>query len=248
MRPVLILLSVIICSAMDPGQMASIPAGDFQMGRTKLTRDDSTKMRPNILLDDRPVHKVTLHSFQMDRYEVSNQGYSAFVKATRHSPPYHWKNGAFPISAGPLPVYNVSWMDAHAYCEWAGKRLPTEAEWERAARGGKAALDYPDNDKIDATQARFNSPLGPVAVGSFPPNAFGLFDMVGNVAEWTADWFDGTYYAAGDRVNPTGPASGEYKVIRGGAWSDPPSRITVFFRNWVRPAQSTPNIGFRCVQ
>jgi hypothetical protein len=162
------------------------------------------------------------------------------VKATGHRAPYS-------TAAGDVPVYNVSWDDAQSYCHWAGGRLPTEAEWEYAARGGKEGLDYPNSDKMDAKQARFNVPSGPGVVGKYPPNGYGLYDMAGNVSEWTADWFDGAYYGRGEDVDPQGPATGEYKVIRGGAWSDAPRRVTVFFRNWVRPNQRTPNIGFRCV-
>lgn len=248
MRFTILLLSAVMCAASQPEDMASIPAGEFTMGRTKLTPDDSTRMRPRVLLDDRPARKIRLHAFWMDRYEVTNEKYAVFVKTRSHQAPYHWEEGAFAEGAGRVPIYNVSWNDAKEFCDWAGKRLPTEAEWERAARGGKESMDYPNGDKIDDKQARFNSAKGAVSVGSYAPNGFGLFDMAGNVAEWTADWFDGEYYSRGEDENPPGPATGEYKVIRGGAWSDSPKRITVFFRNWVRPNQRTPNIGFRCAQ
>lgn len=226
--------------------MVTIPPGTFTMGRTKLTPDDKTTMRPKVLLDDRPAHKVTISSFRLDKYEVSNQKYAAFVKATAHRTPYHWTGGTFAAGTAELPVYNVDWEDAQAYCRWAGKRLPTEAEWEYAARGGKDAMDYPSGDRITTAEARFNVGEGPAPVGKRVPNGFGLYDMAGNVAEWTADWFDHDYYAKGETADPKGPATGEYKVIRGGAWSDSARRITVFFRNWVRPNQRTPNLGFRC--
>jgi len=225
--------------------MVSIPAGEFTMGRSKLTSDDNTKMRPRVLLDDRPAHKVTVGAFQIDRHEVTNAQYKIFVEKTGHSPPYHWANGH---PAADLPVYNVTWDDAHSYCEWKGERLPTEAEWERAARGGKEQVDYPWGDQPDAKLARFNVATGPGPVAKFPPNGFGVYDMAGNVSEWTADWFDGGYYQTSPAADPKGPATGEYKVIRGGAWSDSGKRITVFFRNWVRPTQRTPNIGFRCAK
>lgn len=231
--------------AYDDSEMASIPAGEFTMGRTKLTSDDKTKMRPHVLLDDRPAHKVTISAFQIDRHEVTNAQYQGFVEATHHRAPYHWAHGA-PVPE--MPVYNVSWDDANAYCQWKGERLPTEAEWERAARGGKEGLDYPWGDQPDPKLARFNVAAGPGPVAKFPPNGFGVYDMAGNVSEWTADWFDGAYYASSPSVDPKGPAAGEYKVIRGGAWSDSGRRITVFFRNWVRPNQTTPNIGFRCAR
>lgn len=225
-----------------------IPEGQFTMGRTRVTPDDSTGMRPKVLLDDRPDRRVSLHAFELDPYEITNAQYAAFAKATGHRLPYHWQGGSFPAGEDKIPVYNVSWHDADTYCRWEGKRLPTEAEWERAARGGLEGQDYPNGDKIDAKQARFNIATGPGPVGAFPPNAFGLYDMAGNVSEWCADWFNRDYYKHAPAKDPSGPATGEYKVIRGGAWSDPPRRLTVFFRNWVRPEQRSPNIGFRCAR
>jgi formylglycine-generating enzyme required for sulfatase activity len=246
MRFVLILLLSIVGAAAN--DMATIPAGEFTMGRTKETPDDKTAMRPHVLLDDRPARTVRLESFQIDTHEVTNAKYSEFVKAKNHRAPYHWVNGVFPAEAAGTPVYNVSWDDAKAYCEWSGKRLPTEAEWERAARGGLEGKDYPGGDQIAAKDARFNATGGAGPVGKSPANGFGLFDMAGNVAEWTADWFAGDYYKRGEDDNPQGPREGQYKVIRGGAWSDPPKRLIVFYRNWVRPNQRTPNIGFRCAK
>lgn len=231
-----------------PGERVTIPGGEFTMGRTKSTPDDKTNMRPHVLLDDRPAHKVTISTFELDATEVTNAQYARFIESTRHRAPYHWVGGRPPADSAQIPVYNVSWEDAAAYCQWAGGRLPTEAEWERAARGGREGLDFPSGDKLTAKDARFNIATGPGRVGAFPPNDFGLYDMAGNVSEWTADWFDGDYYKRGETSDPKGPASGEYKVIRGGAWSDSPRRCTVFFRNWVRPTQTTPNIGFRCAR
>jgi formylglycine-generating enzyme len=228
--------------------MVNIPAGSFTMGRTKLTSDDKTNMRPHVLLDDRPPHQVSISAFQLDKHEVTNAQYQVFVDKTHHAAPYHWIDHHFAANAAELPVYNVDWDDAHGYCAWTGGRLPTEAEWEHAARAGKDEMDYPWGNQIDAKLARFNVTSGPGPVEKFAPNAFGLFDMAGNVSEWTADWFDGSYYAGSPAQDPKGPATGEYRVIRGGAWSDSARRITVFFRNWVRPNQKTPNVGFRCAR
>lgn len=239
----LFLIAPFVCLLAEASEkMASIPAGEFTMGRTRETSDDKTNMRPMILRDDRPAHKVYLDAFTIDTHEVTHAEYGAFVKATGRRAPYHSLEGK-----DQLPVYNVAWEDADAYCRWAGKRLPTEAEWEKAARGGLEAQDYPHGDKITPADARFNS-KGPGPAGAFKPNAYGLYDMAGGVSEWVADWFDRAYYETSPAKNPQGPAAGKYKLIRGGAWSDGPRRVTVFFRNWVRPNQTTPNIGFRCAK
>jgi sulfatase modifying factor 1 len=236
---------IFVLSVAALAQTVSIPTGSFTMGRTKLTSDDKTNMRPHVLLDDRPPHQVTISAFQIDRHEVTNAQYQEFVAATHHPAPYHWANGR---PAADLPVYNVNWDDANSYCQWKGQRLPTEAEWERAARGGKEELDYPWGDQPDPKLALFNVTTGPGPVEKFPPNDFGVYDMAGNVSEWTADWFAVAYYQSSPSVDPQGPSTGEYKIIRGGAWSDSARRITVFFRNWVRSTQRTPNIGFRCAR
>ncbi|MEZ5400642.1 MAG: SUMF1/EgtB/PvdO family nonheme iron enzyme [Bryobacteraceae bacterium] len=246
MRPVLFLLAAAM--AAEDG-MVLIPAGQFEMGRHKSTRDDSTKMRPVVLLDDRPVHTVALDAFRLDRTEVTNAAYAKFLAAQPdRKAPYHWVNGAAPAGEESFPVYNVDWEEANAYCAWAGKRLPTEAEWERAARGGKEGLSYPWGDKADAKLARYGTAAGPAPVAQHPPNDFGLFDMSGGVSEWCNDWFAREYYRSSPAANPKGPESGTYKVIRGGAWSDSGPRVTVFFRNWVRTNQKTPNLGFRCAK
>jgi len=241
-------LFVCLLHAQAAETMVTIPAGEFTMGRTRETSDDKTNMRPMILRDDRPAHKVFLDGFSIDTHEVTHAQYEAFIKATGHRAPYHWLGGKLPEGKGQLPIYNVDWQDANAYCEWAGKHLPTEAEWEKAARGGLEAQDYPHGDKITLAEARYNMSDGPGPVGKFKPNAFGVLDMAGNISEWVNDWFDRTYYETGPAKNPIGPETGKYKIVRGGAWSDGPRRVTVFFRNWVRPNQTTPNIGFRCAK
>jgi sulfatase modifying factor 1 len=240
---------ILVCLYLDAADsMATIPEGPFTMGRTRETDDDKTNMRPMILRDDRPIHKVHLDAFEIDTHEVSHASYAQFVQATKHPAPYHWLDGKMLESQAQFPIYNVSWEDANAYCTWAGKRLPTEAEWEKAARGGLEGLDYPWGDKITPDDARFNVPDGPGPVGKFKPNAYGLYDMAGGVSEWVQDWLDRSYYAVSPERNPKGPEAGKYKMVRGGAWSDGPRRVTVFFRNWVRPNQTTPNIGFRCAK
>jgi len=194
------------------------------MGRTTVTADDKTKMRPQVLLDDRPPHEVTISAFLLDDREVTHGKYAEFVAAKKHRAPYHWVDGKVPEELENVAVYNVSWDDAKAYCEFRGGRLPTEAEWERAARGGLEQQSYPWGDKFDAMLLRSGVETGPAEVGKFPPNAFGLYDMAGNVAEWTADYFEREYYAHSPEVDPQGPKEGIYRIIRGGAWSDSPAR------------------------
>ena len=233
--------------AEEPG-MALIPAGAFLMGRTKTTSDDATGMRPKALRDDRPVREVFLDAYYLDAREVSERDYALFAAASERMPPRHWLGGKPPAGKEDYAAHNVDWSDADAYCRWAGKRLPSEAEWERAARGGLAGMDYPWGDEKPDGRARFNTAQGPGPAGKFEQNAFGLYDVAGGVAEWCADWFERTYYETGPDKNPRGPAKGMYKSIRGGSWASGPRRVTVFFRNWVRPNQKTPNIGFRCAK
>ena len=226
--------------------MVLIPAGEFTMGRSE-NEDDRAGMRPLVMRDDLPAHKVYLRAFHIDKHEVTNEAYAEFVAATGHPAPRHWIGGRMAAGKERLPVYNVDFDDATAYCEWDGKRLPTEAEWEKAARGGKEGTKYPWGNEISADHLRYKTPKGPAQVGRYPANGYGLFDMAGNVSEWCSDWFDRTYYQKSPAENPAGPDTGHYKVIRGGAFSDDARRSTVFYRNWVKPGQKTPNIGFRCV-
>jgi beta-lactamase class A len=248
MRKTLLLLFAAGAAWPAESGMSLIPAGEFTMGRTKLTSDDKTNMRPHVLLDDRPERRVYVSAFWIDTHEVTQRQYAEFLATTKRTPPYHWQQHRPPAGQEDLAAYNVSWEDARLYCEWKGRRLPTEAEWERAARGGLEKADYPWGDTFNSKLARHNVESGPGAPGQFAANGFGLFDMAGNMAEWTADWFEREYYASAPARDPHGPGKGTYKVIRGGAWSDPPKRLTVFFRNWVRPEMRQPNIGFRCAK
>ncbi|MGE0812442.1 MAG: formylglycine-generating enzyme family protein [Vicinamibacterales bacterium] len=237
----------------------TVPAGEFWMGRTRLWMMDEIGWQVRERFDDRPVHRVRLDAFAIDAYEVTNGDYAAFVAApgTGARAPFHWGGATPPPAKVRLPVYNVTWFDADAYCRWAGGRLPTEAEWERAARGGVEDVDYPwGNDYLDAPaaqgqpavrHARSGASTGPVAVGSFAANALGLYDVSGNVWEWTADWYDLHYYSESPVDTPTGPATGRYKVIRGGSWADGETRLgTVYYRNFTAPDTAQPTIGFRC--
>ena len=254
----LLAAACLVCSASERGpvrdqggvdDMVLVPTGEFTMGRTFATEDDETGMRPLVLRDDRPAHRVRLDAFWMDATEVTHAAYAKFVAAEGHRAPYHWPDGVMPEALANHPVYNVDWEDARAYCGWKGRRLPTEAEWERAARGGLEGKRYPwGNDKPDPTMARYSTQAGPGPAAEHVANEFGLHDMAGGVTEWCADWFERSYYSKSPAENPQGPEAGTYRIVRGGAWSDGPNRITVFFRNWLRPNQRTPNLGFRCAR
>jgi formylglycine-generating enzyme required for sulfatase activity len=229
--------------------MVFIPGGEYKRGRSHPLPDDHLKWYPTLMKDDRPVRVIHVDPFYMDVREVSNADYEKFVRATGHEPPYHWPSGKIPEGKHDHPVANVSWLDASAYAKWAGKRLPTEAEWERACRGLSEGAIYPWGDaKPTAERARFNTVDGPGRAAQCQATSFGLFDMAGNVWEWCLDWYERTYYErAGDR-NPTGPTQGMYRVIRGGSWADEEKYLTCANRSWARPKERSPNIGFRCVK
>ena len=270
-----LLLAVAVprAQAPDASTMAAVPAGDFWMGRTRLWLMDEIGWQIRDRQDDRPVHRVALNAFSIDKYEVTNSEYAAFAKATGATAPYHWGGAEPPVAKATLPVYNVSWHEAAAYCAWRGARLPTEAEWEKAARGGVADLDYPWGNEYESQEAppasakgeaaakpgtasartprvqhaHSSSAGGPRPVGSFAPNGFGIHDMSGNVWEWVSDWYDLYYYGVSPIQNPRGPDQGRYKVIRGGSWADTDERLgAVYFRNYTSPDERTPTIGFRC--
>ena len=239
--------------------MVAVPAGDYWMGRTRFWLIDEIGWQVRERADDRPVHRVSLKAYFLDSHEVTNDEYAAYASAAGVTPPYHWGGARPPVGKERLPIYNVSWFDAVKFCAAQGKRLPTEAEWEKAARAGVADMDFPwgndfgeepgtaDAKVVKRSQA--GSSTGPVQVGSFAPNAYGLYDMSGNLWEWTSDWYDLFYYSTSGVDNPQGPAEGLYKVIRGGSWADTDSRLgAVYFRNFVSPATAQPTVGFRCAR
>jgi iron(II)-dependent oxidoreductase len=218
--------------------MILIPAGEFLMGSDRG--------------EDSPVHKVYVDSFYIDKYEVTNAQYLAFCEATDHRLPMLWGMAGFrcgPDYSG-HPVVSVNWVDAKSYAEWCGKRLPTEAEWEYAARGGLGGANYPNGYALTPSDGNYSKSekRGSEAVGGYPPNGFDLHDMQGNVVEWVADWYDADYYSSSPAENPEGPDAGKFKVIRGGGWHSGPSCNTVHFRNALPPGWLDFNVGFRCAK
>ena len=229
--------------------MVFIPAGEFLRGRSHPLPDDPLKWFPTLLKDDRPARRVWVDAFYLDQHEVTNEEYARFVQATKHRAPYNWPQGRIPEGQQKFPVVDVSWEDAAAYARWAGKRLPTEAEWERACRGLAEGSIYPWGDRAPTKEdARYSRVDGPGDVCRFPPSYFGLCDMAGNVWEWCADWYDREYYQRAPDRNPRGPEKGMYRVLRGGSWADVPKYLTCAYRSWARPAERSPNIGFRCAK
>jgi len=221
--------------------MVRLPAGEFEMG-------DANGLGQS---DEQPVHRVYLDEFFIDEHEVTNADYAKFLEATGHEPPPFWSSGAY--HTGPafanFPVVGVSWYDADAYCRWRGKRLPTEAEWEKAARAGLLGQTFPwGSQPATCDKANFspcNSSSLPVK--SFSPNQAGIFDMAGNVWEWVSDWYDPDYYSRSPYANPSGPSTGGLKVLRGGSWFTLENQLRCANRAYNNPtAKNFFDVGFRC--
>ena len=277
----------------DGAEMVLVPAGEFIMGSAPDDIASLLRRNPKangaILKDEIPKHRVFLEAFYIDKYEVTNARFQQFVQATGYRtqaeregggkirtgaktwaqvPDATWRSprgkGSSIAGLEAHPVVQVSWHDAKAYCTWAGKRLPTEAEWEKAARGPDGRL-YPWGNEIDGTRANFcdrncpfewkdaavddgyrsTAPVGSYEAGKSP---YGAYDMAGNVWEWVADWYDAKYYRRSPARNPQGPTSGTQVVLRGGSWlyTAPDFRATE--RAGVPPDRRNENIGLRCVQ
>ena len=201
--------------------------------------------------DEKPTHRVWVDAFELGAYQTTNADYTCFVEETRHPPPLLWDNPNF---AHPeQPVVAVSWLDAVAYCDWLSRkfgkryRLPTEAEWERAARGGAEDELYPwgnsPPEEIPNYANRWK--LGPELVGLYPPNAFALFNMGDNVHEWCTDWYDSAYYAVSPEKNPQGPALGARRASRGGSWRHHIKVTRTAARSSIPPEFKYADYGFR---
>jgi len=241
--------SNLIAFAAEPG-MVFIPAGEYLRGRTFEWKDYDMPWTPNPVKDDRPVRKIYIDAFYLDEAEVTNERYARYLQASPRPHPYYWKDGKVPEGKQRHPVVNVSWIDANAFCAWEGKRLPTEAEWERACRGLAEKKMFPWGDESPTDkQARFGAIDGPGEVCRSTRNYFGLCDIIGNVWEWTADWYDRKYYESAPEKNPKGPDSGMYRSLRGGSWFDQPKLfLSCSYRSWALPAERSPTIGFRCAK
>ena len=225
----------------DGAPMVLIPVGEFTMGSDK--GDD----------DEEPVHKVFIDGFYLDKFEVTNGRFAKFVEAIQSEPPWGFADKETPVLRQDQPVRWVNWMEAMGYCLWAGKRLPTEAEWEKAARGSDGRA-YPwGNDPPTPAHAVFGlkegsdtvSPIGNRDKGKSP---FGVHDLAGNLYEWTTDWYDEQFYSKNPAINPRGPAEGTAKVQRGGSYVNGAYRLRSSFRTKGDPTEHDPNVGFRCAQ
>ena len=215
-------------------EMVQVPAGEFVMGTNEYGRDEG------------PAHVVFLDAFWIDRFEVVNVDYRLFVATTGHDPSACADSVGF--NAARQPVVGVTWFDAQDFCAWAGKRLCSEAEWEKAA-GGDGRI-YPwGNEDPDPTRLNFNGHVGkPATVGSFPEgmSPFEVSDLSGNVWEWVADWYRVAYYRNSPRQNPQGPESGGLRVMRGGSWVNGAPAVRVQERGRLNPIWQGKEIGFRC--
>jgi formylglycine-generating enzyme required for sulfatase activity len=220
-----------------PDGMAYIPGGVFNMGREG-SRDAS------------PIHEVELRAFYMDTQEVTCADYKVFCDSTERRLPEFWGSEKYHCGEDypDHPVVGVSRSSAAAFAEWAGKRLPSEAEWEFAARGGAKDWAYPNGEGIEEDQANYRKKNGLQTVKSYQPNGFGLYDMGGNVWEWVADNYDPNYYAESPRENPTGPEEGGQGIIRGGGWYSGPGCLKVDGRSPLSPGWVDFAVGFRCAR
>lgn len=245
----------------DGAPMIQIPKGEFVMGANDGSRNE------------RPEHTVYLDSYYIDQFEVTMERYQVFLDETFHDLPPLWDDGAALEEAKDRPAVGMAWGSAKTYCEWAGKRLPTEAEWEKAARGTDGRR-YPWGHMQPFVDiARYNlgttgwvsyqTTLASVTSGTEgmsirhglkqgTKSPYGLYHMAGNASEWVSDWYGRSYYEESPKINPTGPTEGVRKIYRGGSWEDPPKRLRVTSRASAEPdfpiEANDLTIGFRCVQ
>jgi sulfatase modifying factor 1 len=221
-------------AALPPPGMILVTGGTFSMGSVA-----------NAV--EQPVHAVTVSSFYLDAREVTVEQYRVFCTATARSmptaPSWGWSDSS--------PIVSVSWNDATAYAAWAGKRLPTEAEWDYAAGGGTLTHGYTysgSNTIGDVAWYLTNSGNRTQGGGTKTPNELDLYDMSGNAYEWCSDWYDAGYYSVSPSLNPKGPATGTDRVLRGGSWFNLQNNCRVGYRNAITPTFFTGYLGFRCAR
>lgn len=230
----------------DGAPMVLIPAGEFVMGSPDGEGLDN----------EQPEHKVWVDAFYLDKFEVPNGRYEKFMEETGRARPKFWEQLDLTVHSE-LPVIGVSWHDAKAYCEWAEKRLPTEAEWEYAARGTDRRR-YPwGNAEPNAQLANYakrwsykfyDDRLEPVNSHEAGKSPFGVYNMAGNVFEWVTDWYEIKYYARSPERNPSGPETGELKVMRGGSWNFASEYIRTTSRMKLKPMEREADVGIRCAR
>ena len=268
LRPIITCLFILGCgvkvNSVAPEGMVLIPAGEFLMGSGDVDAPDN----------EGPVHTVYVDAFYIDKYEITNAQYKQFIDVNPqwqkdridralHDGTYLalWNGNDYPTGRANYPVVYVSWYAAIAYAEWAGKRLPTEAEWEKAARGGLISKTYAWGEGLDDSKAnyRFNA-KDITPVGSYPANGYGLYDVAGNVWEWCIDAYHADFYARSPHKNPLcGAISTDWvmanftniktnRVVRGGSWLSYPAALPVSFRSGDNPINTNDTIGLRCVR
>ena len=227
-----------------------VPGGSFTMGCTPGDTECAS--------DEKPAHRVTLtRPYYVAETETTVGQYGAYARATGASRP---ASPGF-AQGEDHPVVNVSWSDAEAFCRFAGGRLPTEAEWENAARGGREGNKYPWGNSISHDDANYGKDqccggatggrdqwMNTSPAKSFSANGFGLYDMAGNVWEWVGDWYDGSYYGRSPSADPTGPSAGQRRVLRGGSWDVFPRYLRVSYRYRDSPDGRSDVVGFRCAR
>lgn len=223
---------------LNPLEMVHIPAGKFRMGTNDPTRED-----------ENPEHMPQISAFYIDKTEVTNLQYKEFVTVTGHRTPSHWRHNTFPDARkADHPVVNVSWDDASKYAEWVNKRLPTEAEWERAALG-EGRYDYPWGRSANTECANYENAEGKttaVEQHNRGVSPMGVWDMCGNVSEWVNDWYDPKYYTISPEVDPQGPEGGFQRIHRGGGYHENRMGVRGKSRHFSMPSASQEYIGFRC--
>ncbi len=218
--------------------MVHVPSGPFTMGG----RDEESPRA------ERPAHTVFLNDYYIARFPTTNQEYREFVQCTGHRIPIHWQRGTFPTGTGKHPVVNVSWTDAAAFAKWRGARLPTEAEWEKAARGDDER-PYPWGPRFtEGERCNGNNQVGMTTpVDEFPEgrSECGVWDLCGNAYEWCHDFYDEEYYKNSPTTNPKGPEGGQERVVRGGCYMESRAGLRATHREGVVEVTTRDTIGFR---